>query len=262
MENTKESIDLGEFVQDFLSWQKTIKNLAKENASIKLQYNIVQKQLQESQIAEKENSEKCLKLREMVNKLQNILEKRCNLEDENVQLKNQIAEAKEIALKLEESHKSQMDEALKNLEASQQAHGIEIRRIQENNQQQSKREVAMLEKGIQEKNGEIRELRQKWSDLERDKHTEIVKLRLEYDARLLKAQKSNSKQQTNPMATVNNEIFRKKLQFAKVQAEKEVVGLKTKINELERQLAQQKQQQQHSQLPQKRRRLSTMSHER
>lgn len=91
---------------------QTIKNVAKENASIKLQYNIVQKQLQESQISEKETSEstttkrhffftnyfvhckyceifqcfvcvcyiECLKLREMVNKLQNILQKRCNLE--------------------------------------------------------------------------------------------------------------------------------------------------------------------------------------
>lgn len=37
----------------------------------------------------------------------------------------------------------------------------------------------MLEKTIQEKNGETRELRQKLSDLERDRHTEIVKLRLE-----------------------------------------------------------------------------------
>jgi hypothetical protein len=36
-----------------------------------------------------------------------------------------------------------------------------------------------LEKEIQEKNGEIRELRQKLSDMERDKHKEIVKLRLE-----------------------------------------------------------------------------------
>lgn len=39
--------------------------------------------------------------------------------------------------------------------------------------------MALLEKGIQEKNGEIRGLQQKLSDLERDKHTEVVKLRLE-----------------------------------------------------------------------------------
>jgi hypothetical protein len=32
---------------------------------------------------------------------------------------------------------------------------------------------------------------------------------LQYDAKLLKAQKSNSKQQSGSMATANNEIFRK-----------------------------------------------------
>ena len=45
-----------------------------------------------------------------------------------------------------------------------------------------KREVSLLEKTIQEKNGEIRELAQKLSDMERDKHTEMVKLRLEVSA--------------------------------------------------------------------------------
>lgn len=42
-----------------------------------------------------------------------------------------------------------------------------------------KREAALLEKEIQKKTGEIRELNQKLTDMERDKHTEIVKLRLE-----------------------------------------------------------------------------------
>ncbi|CAB3988688.1 Hypothetical predicted protein [Paramuricea clavata] len=274
METSNEQIDLGEFVNDFLSWQKTIKNLAKENSYVKLQYAIIQKQLQKSQIAEKTANEKCVQLREMVNKLQTTLDIRNNLQDENVKLKKQIAEAKEIATNLEQasnpplslikSHKCQMNEAIKNLEASQQAHAVEVRRLQENNQLQNKREVALLEKGIQEKNGEIRKLCQKLSDMERDKHTEIVKLRLEYDAKLLKAQKSNSKQQSGSMATVNNEIFRKKLQYAKVQAEKEVGVLKNKIMELERKLMQQSRtnQQDFQHVPQKRRRLSTIGKER
>lgn len=37
-----------------------------------------------------------------------------------------------------QSHKSQMNEAIKNLEASQQAHVVEVKRLQENNQIQSK----------------------------------------------------------------------------------------------------------------------------
>ncbi|XP_028403895.1 coiled-coil domain-containing protein 152-like [Dendronephthya gigantea] len=262
MEASNEQIDLREFVSEFLSWQKTIKKLAKDNSYLKVQFTTIQKQLQKSQIAEKTANEKCLQLREMVNKLQTILDIRNNMQDENVKLKKQLVDAKEMAINLEQSHKCQMNEAIKNLEASQQAHAVEIKRLQENNQLQNKREVSLLEKEVQEKNGEIRELCQKLSDIERDKHTEIVKLRLEYDAKLLKVQKSSSKQQPGSNATANNEIFRKKLQYVKVQAEKEVAMLKNKIMELERKLVQQTNQQDFQHLPQKRRRLTTMGKER
>ena len=39
--------------------------------------------------------------------------------------------------------------------------------------------MSLMEKTIQEKNGEIRELSQKLTDMERTRHTEIIKLRLE-----------------------------------------------------------------------------------
>jgi hypothetical protein len=43
----------------------------------------------------------------------------------------------------------------------------------------AKREVSLLEKNIQEKDGELRHLHKQLTDMARDKHTEIVKLRLE-----------------------------------------------------------------------------------
>ena len=43
----------------------------------------------------------------------------------------------------------------------------------------AKREIAGLQQSIQEKNGEIRQLKKQLEELERDKHTEVVKLRLE-----------------------------------------------------------------------------------
>ena len=42
-----------------------------------------------------------------------------------------------------------------------------------------KREVEALQRTIQEKSGEIQHLQKRLADLERDKHTEVVKLRLE-----------------------------------------------------------------------------------
>ena len=43
----------------------------------------------------------------------------------------------------------------------------------------ARREVESLQHTIQEKNGEIRQLQKQLSEVERDKHTELVKLRLE-----------------------------------------------------------------------------------
>ena len=40
-------------------------------------------------------------------------------------------------------------------------------------------DIEVLERTIQEKNGEIRRLQKQTADLERAKHTEVVKLRLE-----------------------------------------------------------------------------------
>lgn len=42
-----------------------------------------------------------------------------------------------------------------------------------------RRELEVLQRTIQERNGEARQLQKQLADLERDRHTEVVKLRLE-----------------------------------------------------------------------------------
>ena len=50
-----------------------------------------------------------------------------------------------------------------------------------------------LQQRIEEKDRELQNLQKQISDLEREKQAELVKLRLEYDAKLLKVQKHNAK---------------------------------------------------------------------
>ena len=113
-----------------------------------------------------------------------------------------------------------------------------------------RRELEVLQRTIQERNGEVRQLQKQLTDLERDKHTEVVKLRLEvynlqtdirfckpsihctciyntrvciykvlltlqYDAKLLKLQKQNSKNQygQSSSSSINHEIFRRVRSF-------------------------------------------------
>ena len=90
-----------------------------------------------------------------------------------------------------------MSEAVENLNAVHEAHKREIAQMHTSANQQcgchthdsgtniitllvpARRETDSLQHVIQEKNGEIRQLQKQLSDVERDKHTELVKLRLE-----------------------------------------------------------------------------------
>ena len=101
-----------------------------------------------------------------------------------------------------------MSEAVENLNAVHEAHKREITQLHSTANQQcelvtrllglftppnalllllslslslivAKREVETLQRTIQERNGEIQQLQKQLGDLERHKHTEVVKLRLE-----------------------------------------------------------------------------------
>ena len=61
---------------------------------------------------------------------------------------------------------------------------------------------------MQEKNSEIRQLHKRLAEQERERHTETVKLRLEYDAKLLKLQKQSSRSQCVQSSSISSDIFR------------------------------------------------------
>ncbi|XP_032232176.2 coiled-coil domain-containing protein 91 [Nematostella vectensis] len=223
---------------DFIRWQKATSDISKENNSLVIQIRSLQKQIQASQVAEKSTLEENSNLKIMVDKLQSILLKRCDLEVENRQKREQIANMKDTAKNLEEEHKKQMLESMKNLEAANEAHKKELTRLKDEAAQQTKRELALTDKSIQEQACEIRQLQKQLVDMEREKHTELVKLRLEYDAKLLKVQKSNvNKSQNGQNANSNSDIFRKKLQAVRSESEREITNLKSKVAQLERRLA-------------------------
>ena len=99
-----------------------------------------------------------------------------------------------------------MSEAVENLHAVDEAHKREITQLHNSAKLQggwrsliiissayltgsynlsirsAKREVETLQRTIQEKSGEIQHQQKRLADLERDKHTEVVKLRLEVNA--------------------------------------------------------------------------------
>ncbi|XP_071482812.1 coiled-coil domain-containing protein 152-like, partial [Diadema antillarum] len=99
-------------------------------------------------------------------------------------------------------------------------------------------EVGLLKQSLQHKLSEISRLQGELADLEREKHTELARLRLEYDTKLLKLQRENSRVQQHNTRVTNkgNDIFRQKLLNARSEADQEINSLKHTIADLQRRL--------------------------
>jgi ribosomal protein L44E len=102
-----------------------------------------------------------------------------HIEVNNKQLKEQLEELHGEMDGLESHHRQQMMEAVENLQAVQEAHKKDMQQLQMSTNYQMKREAESIQRALQEKVNEIETLQKQLSDSEREKHTEIVKLRLE-----------------------------------------------------------------------------------
>lgn len=171
------------------------------------------------------------KFKAMIDNLQKVLLQRCDKEEENAELKSQLTAITEKTGRLEQQHKTELSEALKNYQQ-------EIERVRQEGLQQNRMEITTMEKSLHEKESQIQQLEKQLTGMSHSHQTEIVKLRLEFDEKVLKLQRerNNAKAQAGQSFNANTDIFRKKLQFAKAEAQKEISSLKSKVAELERRL--------------------------
>ncbi|KAL5471382.1 hypothetical protein EMCRGX_G029495 [Ephydatia muelleri] len=235
MDSARAPVNLDKIISDFNVWEEAAAAVLQENNRLSLQVKHLQRQCTLYQEAEKCYINDITLLRCSTERLQNALAKRCDFENENAALRDQIVALHKSTVLLEMEHKKQIAESLDTLKAAHEAHKTELLRAQELVQRQSKQEIEVLQRQIQEKNAELRQIQKQLSDVERDRHTEVVKLRLEYDAKLLKLQKQRA--QSDQPSSTNHEVYRKKLQHQKAESDQEIATLKAQVQDLQRQLA-------------------------
>ncbi|XP_027046738.1 coiled-coil domain-containing protein 152-like [Pocillopora damicornis] len=225
------AVDLDNLIKEYTYFEKVMRHTAQENSCLEKEVRSLNKQLQSSQEAEKLSIEEAGKFKAMVDNLQRILLQRCDKEEENAELKSHLTAVTEKTARLEQEHKTELSEALKN-------HKQEIQRVRQEELQQNRKVITTLEKSLQGKESQIQQLEKQLADMSHLHQTEIVKLRLEFDEKILKLQRerNNAKAQAGQSFNANTDIFRKKLQFAKAEAQKEINSLKSQVAELERKL--------------------------
>ncbi|XP_033109257.1 coiled-coil domain-containing protein 152-like [Anneissia japonica] len=247
----RRNVNLDQLVQDIHNWQKQIDDLLETNQQLELQKKILHRQCENSEIKEKNAIEDANEMHKLVDKLQGILAMRCDIEDENRTLKDQIEDMQNKVAMLAKEHGEKEDkwkeerqeiieshkEALANVTEDARIEGLLISVMMGNCADGQTR----TPKGHQRLSylaiRSVRTLQKQMADAEKAKHTEIIKLKLEYDSKISRLQKQATKAQQGSRSTSSNSnIFRQKLKFAKEESDKEILTLKRTIADLERKL--------------------------
>ncbi|CAH1243599.1 CCDC152 [Branchiostoma lanceolatum] len=231
-------VDLDELALNFTAWQKATTKVAQENSTLQVQVRGLTKQLQASQDNERIRRDEISVLQGLVDKLQGTVAKRCDLEDENMQLKDKISSLLAEMDNLKQEHAKELSDASRSLQSVKEEHREQLKQFKDNTAKLKREEGALLQQTVQQKNSELQQLQKQLEDLEREKHSQIVQLKMAYDTKLLKLQKQTAalQQQQRGPSSANHEIFRQKLQALKNQSEQEKSALKRNIIELQQKL--------------------------
>ncbi|KAM9338388.1 coiled-coil domain-containing protein 152 [Symphorus nematophorus] len=185
-----------------------------------------------------------------VNKLQQSLQEQYNLRVENDRLKNDIAHLRRQNEKTAEDGEAEVQRLVSHMRAEGERHKRELETVR----QQCRQEVeeahregvdqvetkdAEVKQQLEKKDGDLEEMRKRLKEQERERQSELLKLQMEFGAKLARvqstaqwSQQQQQQQQHGPNLLLQS-VFKRKLQFFQEEKNKEIVALRQRIKELE-----------------------------
>ncbi|XP_077203173.1 coiled-coil domain-containing protein 152 [Paroedura picta] len=229
------AVNLDKLLDDFSHIEKKISELHGENNRLTLQLEKANKLLAISQSQEESAKEKCAVLQSVIKGLQQAVENQHHLRDENERLKNAACMLEEKVKSCEQEYKNQIDRLVKETESKEKEHRLEQKKThcEMNKRLETKEEEH--KQLIEKKDLEILELTRQLRAQEKEKQNEIIKLQIEFDAKLTQLQSRTPKSHPDPRALPQN-IYRRKLQHFQEEKAKEMEALRNTIRDLEQQL--------------------------
>ncbi|EHB15066.1 Coiled-coil domain-containing protein 152 [Heterocephalus glaber] len=173
-------------------------------------------------------------LYDMIKGLQETIEYQHNLRDENEQLKRNADMTRENLKSHKQEYMNNIAKLVHEMKIKEEEHKIEISKLY----QDMKKKVELNEEKhkdlIKKKEMEISDLNAKLITQEEEKQNEIIKLQLEFDAKLARVQ---TKSNPYPDATTSPQsIYRRKLQHFQEEKNKEIGILHNTSHNLEQHL--------------------------
>ncbi|NXC47645.1 CC152 protein, partial [Penelope pileata] len=177
----------------------------------------------------------CTALQNVIKGLTQTLESQCNMKDENDRLKENIHILEEKIEACEQEYKDQIEKLKIEIKNKDEDHKLELAQLNCNMRKKSEAKEMEYREQIEKKELEILELTRQLKTQDEEKQNEIVKLQIEFNAKLARVQNKTAKSFSDA-SVLPQSIYRRKLQHLQEEKNKEIEILRNTIRDLEQRL--------------------------
>ncbi|NXO56848.1 CC152 protein, partial [Aramus guarauna] len=228
-------VNLDKLLDNFSEIEKKISEINEANNLLVLQLEKCNRLLTLSQSKEESVKEECTTLQNVIKGLTQAIENQCHVKDENDRLKSTVHILEEKLKACEQEYKDQLEKLMVEIKNKEEDHKIEITQL--NCDIRKKFEVKEVEYREQreKKELEILELTRQLKIQNEEKQNEIIKLQIEFNAKLARVQNKTTKSFSDA-SVLPQSIYRRKLQHLQEEKNKEIEILQNTIRDLEQRL--------------------------
>ncbi|XP_030599014.1 coiled-coil domain-containing protein 152 [Archocentrus centrarchus] len=239
-------VTLDKFMEEFYQLEQNITEVNGKNSMLQIMLEDANRLVKFYQTKEKSLIEEKDSLLVTVNRLQQTLQEQCNLRVENERLQNDIADLKQQNEKTAEVGEAEVQQLVREMRAEEERHkgALEdlrhqcLREVEDAHREcfnQLEANDAKYKKLLEKKDLDLEDMKKKLKDQERERQSELLKLQMEFGAKLARVQSSTpwSQQQQHVPSLVPQSVFKRKLQFFQEEKNKEIFALRQRIKELE-----------------------------
>ncbi|XP_027719197.1 coiled-coil domain-containing protein 152 [Vombatus ursinus] len=228
-------VNLDKLINDFSQIEKRMSEISSKNNKLDIQLEKTNSLLKLMQTKENSIKEEFTAFQNVINGLQETIENQYDLKDENEQLKKNNDILKEKLKSHEQEYKRQIDKLVKEIQTKEEEHRMEIRKVNLDMQKKFELNEEKHKELMEKKEMEISELTTKLRTQDMEKQNEIIKLQIELNAQLARAQMKSAKAYSDSTVLPQN-IYRRKLQHLQEEKNKEIAILRDTIRDLEHRL--------------------------
>ncbi|XP_057900266.1 coiled-coil domain-containing protein 152 [Melospiza georgiana] len=228
-------VNLDKLLYDFSEIEKKISEINDANNLLIHQLEKCNRLLALSQSKEESVKEECSALQNVIKGLTQTIENQCNVKDENDRLRGSIHILEDKLKTCEEEYKDQIEKLMTEIKNKEEDHKLEITQLNCDTRKKFELKEMEYREEREKKELEILELTRQLKIQNEEKQNEIIKLQIEFNAKLARAQDKTTKSFSDA-SVLPQSIYRRKLQHLQEEKNKEIEILRNTIRDLEQRL--------------------------